>query len=186
MVSLLYGYDLYQGGVFSFGYDGTDASSDVTIQNSSFANCQSTVNFGGVIAGYRSHMELIGNTFNGNYAGNSGGAIDYINDCTVVATCNTFSNNKAETNNGGAVAAYNSFSHFIYNTFDGNSAIRGGAVRVKYETFLSEGNTYANNRAIENGGATYGAYALINVVSDTFIGNEALVVSCLKLIFPVI
>ena len=100
MASLLYGYDIYQGGVFSFGYFGTDASSDVTIQNSSFANCQSTNNFGGVIAGYRSHMELIGNTFSENYAGNSGGAIDYINDCTVIATCNTFLSNKAGNDNG--------------------------------------------------------------------------------------
>ena len=146
----------FRGGVFHF--DTTQA----TINNSKFTKNQNLNSFGGAIKAYYSIIQMNGNVFVENHSGDRGGAV-YINDGTLIATCNTFENNTA-FRTGGAIRGDFPHLQLTNNQFLGNQANQGGAVLTEYQSLVSIGNNYKKNVAFEKGGAV----SMFNVAGDLF------------------
>lgn len=104
--------------------------------------------------------------------GGSGGAV-YVNQGTVIMNNNTFDGNIANRT-AGAVALGGATGKARCNIFKNNSAGKeGGAVYVSNDVLVSEHNTWVANKAEESGGAVFVYAANVNANSDTFAGNQA-------------
>ncbi|MBR0272271.1 MAG: Ig-like domain repeat protein [Methanobrevibacter sp.] len=131
---------------------------EATIINCTFINNQVIGhdsydrNVGGAISTYGGEVTIINSTFTGNYArfGGALGIEQYHGGMTVINS--TFSDNEA-SRFGGAIYfdTVTPFTAEIYNsTFDGNTAMTGGAVYIG--DGVVDGCDFTNNRA-SNAGA---------------------------------
>lgn len=107
-----------------------------------------------------------------NNSNTAGGVIQAYNGTTVNISGGTFKNNKSNTSDGGAIAAYGTLN-ITGGTFEGNEANKtGGAVLIGSRATASISNaTFKDNKA-STGGAVYSLNDF--TVSDTtFENNEA-------------
>ncbi len=111
-----------------------------------------------------------------NSSGDGGGAIS--NGATLTVTGCTFTSNIAGTStgpndpsNGGAISSDGTLevsnSHFI-----GNTADTGGAIDT-VGSLNAKGNTFTDNKAIDDGGAIYNDGKTTNINFNLIIGNNA-------------
>ena len=127
-------------------------------------------------AGANPFYVLLNNTFNGNSATETGGAV--MAQCSISIFGSTFDGNSAKR----AGAVYESSSASIYNSvFTGNSATEdaGGALLSRHALFVSSsifGETGNGNTAANNGGAIYispSSFAKASIINSTFTENTA-------------
>lgn len=112
----------------------------------------------------------------GNSAGDIGGGI--LNGGTLTVTRSTFSNNNADSPNGGS-GIYNDGSLEVTNsTFSGNGTSGGGdgggITNASFRTLTVTGSTFSGNSTTGNGGGiqNFGGGEL-TVTNSTFSGNGA-------------
>ena len=109
---------------------------------------------GAILAANQSFLTLIDNTFIGNLARQSGGAINVINSYSILNRNIFVNNHAAET--GGAIVAYNkTYLTLIENKFFRNNASVGGAIYFFIMNCVLLGNNFTNNVAMITGGAIY-------------------------------
>lgn len=115
-------------------------------------------NSGGAIFWRGNYGTIESCTFTKNYAKN-GGAINWFGSNGKVINCKFISNEA--TDNGGALFVSRNIrigdttSFNKYCTFEGNSAMNGGAIYIEgYQTTIFEDNRFNSNTA-KNGGAIY-------------------------------
>ena len=156
-----------------------------TIENSVFENNAST-SYGGAISNYGTKgLTITDCTFDGNNAGNNGGAIYHANGGKITLTDNDtdvaaiFENNESG-GNGGAICIGSGTLEVTGYDFVGNSAYRGGAIRLNsqdIEATLS-GSAFKKNTAPINGGAISNASTFVDAdkmaltISDCVFGAE--------------
>lgn len=164
---------------------------EATIENSVFLN--NSADFGGAVdLESFSTLDIENSSFTGNFAVNRGGAIASLGDLNV--TDSVFSDN-ASSGSGGAIQIGSGGSlHVDGSTFEGNSALNGGAVQLVsgFATFVNttisgnwaqnrggglrvSGNLSLNNTTISGNWANSGGgihNAAIIYVSNTIIANS--------------
>ena len=125
------------------------------------------------------HLEIIGNNFTQNTAGESGGALSLytVDKNPVLITGNIFIRQFARI--GGAISVVETsvtLSGTPSNHFSGNVALSGGAVHVENDsTVYILANTYFYNNTAHNGGAlhSYHSSVIINGTNVSFVSNRA-------------
>ena len=149
----------------------------LTIINCTFIDNQAE--YGGALYSSSGGNTLINCTFERNVATKSGGAvnIDGTNNNKIIN--NTFRNNKANTNNGGAIVitGNNKGNNSIKcNSFEGNTAkyADGGALYLdKGIGNKIEDNAFKNNRARIGGAVTLYESGYFTLVNNIFTENNA-------------
>ncbi|MFD1711618.1 IPTL-CTERM sorting domain-containing protein [Ottowia flava] len=132
--------------------NGTLAVTDTTFENNSASF------YGGAafVWGVASNGSFVANTFSGNAADSSGGAINANNDSVLTAVNNTFEDNRAELP-GGAVFVVGAAS-IRNNTFSANRA-SGGAAIFAVSLAGIDNNVFTDNVSTFLGGALWGSIA---------------------------
>jgi predicted outer membrane repeat protein len=150
-----------------FGQVNFVSSNDLTVTDSTF-NENSSVGYGGAIYDVGAHTTTItGSTFSDNSSSSYGGAV-YSFQATLVITDDTFSGNSAGL--GGAIRADDTLT-VTDSTFIDNSASKGGAIWAA-RTVTVTNSTFIDDTASLGGGAVYGKGTL-TFTDDTFSGNSA-------------
>ena len=116
--------------------------------------------------------------FENNTARSNG--IIYLDEFGIAEIINSVFRNNVDTYYGGTVALDTSNSAKVKNcTFEGNSAIHGGAIYInsyksdcRSHVLIEECNFY-NNFASEEGGAIYSKYGELKIVGSDFVNNDA-------------
>jgi predicted outer membrane repeat protein len=116
---------------------------------------------GAVSGGYRSHIEVISSSFEGNSAGLGGGAVSVGTDSTLSIVGSTFHGNSSWY--GGAVYSLLSQLTVVDSTFTGNSTTTGGG--------MGDGGAIGTDGASPI--AAGGKGGVIRVCGSTFTGNAA-------------
>ncbi len=121
--------------------------SPVSIRNSILTDNSAAVN-GGALYLSQSDLQAENNTFVSNRAVN-GGAIYFQFTNSSILRGNLFSNNIASSKGGAAHVEYVYSTNFVTienNTFYSNQAENGGALSLKYKSFI-QNNTFYDNQA---------------------------------------
>ncbi len=157
------------GGAISY-----DLCNNINISNSYFDTCHS-INSGGAVRIVRTSNNYVGDSiFKGNYAkvGGAiviGGSTDSYSKNSIINNCK-FINNSCTSEPGGAVAHREANNLKIYDSyFEGNSAVKSGAVDQWYREGLIFNSTFKNNKASSDSGAVSG----VILDSCILIGNTA-------------
>ena len=140
------------------------------------------ISAGGAVAGmYKTHVEVIGSTFQNNTAGMGGGAVYVGTDSTLSITRSTFSGNSSWY--GGAVYSLLSPLTVVNSTFNDNSTVKregagdGGAIGTDGAAPMDAngsggkihicGSSFNRNKGHGSGGGIYlWAYARDQIVVD--------------------
>lgn len=167
------------------------SSNDFDVINSVFTSNRANSSVNGKGAGMyldRVIGTLIGNSFQSNVAGYSGGAV-ILQDSAVDVYHNVFTNNSA-ANRGGAVwitsaTGSSNTSNITNNRFEGNSITGGGGGAIYFNSKSTTTNyvtrgTLINNVMVENSATTNGAAVYIGVDSVVTMMNNALQANKLK------
>ena len=129
--------------------------SEITVENTTFANCTAG-SYGGAIAAYSTtHLTVINCTFEDNYANFRGGAIYNGGASTTIVKNSTFINNSAlgfTSSYGGAICSESANLDVFHSIFIDNEARdKGGAIylarntTLNYNIFLSNRNSSTDN-----------------------------------------
>ena len=158
-------------------------SGTATFTNDIFTDNTSTSSFtplgeGGAlfVSSLTTTVTSTGDTFSGNTATNSGGAI--YNEGTLTLTDDTFDNSSGSGNsakNGGAIYSFTGTLKVVDSTFSTNKATSsGGAVYQDHGTATLTGDTFSANTA-SDGAAIYVLWsnAVLTADDSTFTGNTA-------------
>lgn len=148
---------------------------NVTLASVSFTFNQSTLGGGGAISvGGNATVRSFNSSFESNTASSSGGAVHVVSTGRYVARGTTFTANTA-TGEGGAVLNYGTVN-IARSTFDANSGIRGGAIKVGGENgilSIENGTRFTRNLAIANGAAISSTSSSITLVDGAdFLDNS--------------
>lgn len=117
-----------------------------------------------------------GNTVNADYG--YGGAISNDKTCTIIDstfTDNTATGDQGATGDGGAIYNKDNSLTVTGSTFNGNTAVNGGAIFNDNNAKCTvTSDTFKDNTAVNgDGGAIYNADGTLNLISSTFNGNIA-------------
>lgn len=150
------------------------ANTTATVEGLTFTggNAQNGLQDGGAILNRGGSLSLVADTFSGNTAGFSGGAV--YNGGTLSVTGSTFSENQAQTHGGGAIYSGTGQLTVQYSTFSGNSAPSGnGGAIVVFGNATVQNSTFAGNRAL-NGGAVakFGSPGTLALTNSILSGNS--------------
>lgn len=131
---------------------------NLTISASGFYTGTSS-QYGGAIQNFGS-VTMSGITFAGNTATSSGGAVYLARNGRAMIDTSTFTNNTATNDSGGGIYLFtgSSLSGSAL-TFNGNTAVLGGAVRsVAASTITISNSVFTNNKTTTGAGAQGGAF----------------------------
>lgn len=160
----------------------------LSIDNANFTNNQS--NYGGAVYQYTNKnvaMDIKNSTFDSNIAKNGGGALGIFKEAKISGS--KFINNKAETEDGGAIfLGAESVTNIDNTIFNGNTAATdGGTITTRdYNANNSAAkldivnSTFTSNTATTNGGAINNYFYIsaengefVTIKDTTFDGNSA-------------
>lgn len=160
----------------------------LSIDNTNFTNNQS--NYGGAVYQYTNKnvaMDIKNSTFDSNIAKNGGGALGIFKEAKISGS--KFINNKAETEDGGAIfLGAESVTNIDNTIFNGNTAATdGGTITTRdYNANNSAAkldivnSTFTSNTATTNGGAINNYFYIsaengefVTIKETTFDGNSA-------------
>ncbi len=138
---------------------------NITIADSTFTD-NDTSEYGAVVYAWNPDrtVSISNSVFNGNTAGQVGGAI-YAT--TVTVTGSTFTNNDATVYAGAILATTVTVTG---STFTGSDANTGGAISAIFITLTN--STFTDNDALSYGGAI-NAWVAATVTNSTFTNNDA-------------
>jgi hypothetical protein len=161
------------------GFGDENGQGSLLVQNSSFMNNTTIGSGGGIVSGGR--VTILDSTFQGNFAGGTGGGFSDENARdSLTVTSSTFLNNTS-MGSGGGIATSGMFTSVTETEIDGNrSGVTGGGLYSNNVTLKIQRSTLVNNIASVQGGGieveTTGAGASQgSTVTDTTItGNMAL------------
>ncbi len=161
----------------------TEAGGAVNFANytigNSLADCNFTnnnANIGGALRAVACELLVNNCIFNNNYATAGGGAI-YFRDSKVTLTGCTFSDNKANNSNGGAIINLyrdnnSSYLNIYSSTFKNNNGNSGGAIYSNASLIINSNCNFTNNVAKVEGGAIFSSVSC-NILSSNFNINNA-------------
>ena len=165
------------GGAIYINKNGQALSAIQSI-NANFKNNTSTTGSGGAIYSNLVINNITGD-FEGNTAKNYGGAIDVDTGGSVINSIEgNFTNNTATNYSGGAISLIGTGVTSVSGSFEGNSAIGGGAININRNGYTlsaveSIEADFSNNTATNgSGGAIYSNILIKNITGD-FAGNTA-------------
>lgn len=146
-----------------------------TITNATIANNVAILGAGGLAVRGGTAADVDNVTFDNNSGAQAGG-IRFLNDATGTVTNSSFTDNTT-TGNGGGIQIFcttNTTIEIRDSLFDGNSAVRSGAIDINGACRPTiDGNTLQNNRASGNGGAIFVALGATAIISNnTFDSNR--------------
>ena len=157
----------YGGGIEAEG------NSSVIATNNIFSRNIASLDGGGIDVYSEAVANLLGNSFEYNNAGESGGGV-FSENSTVRFSNNMFKNNSAQYG-GGIEAEYNSSVIATNNTFTRNFARAGGGGVDVYNEAVANlmGNSFEYNSAVEFGGGVFSENSTVSLSNNLFKNNTA-------------
>ena len=152
------------------------ANVNILVANSTFSNSNATVSYGGAIYfpySATGRLTVENSVFDGNYAGQNGGAIAAYGIFSLNNTVLAYNQAKSygaaiyySCTQGGSVVSYIIDSKFSFNT-----AIYGGAIYSGAGFINLNNGTFIFNTAISRGGAIYASSSTLSLLDAVFEGN---------------